>query len=460
MAHRVASRRLAPPRVSAIERTRPTGQRRTRPIMAASMAPPAAEHDALADRCLDAALALSESAARAGFRGPDPFDGLWWHWPRALVGGRRRRQAIAQLHARCAVRPAPPLSPPPSAYRQGARGLRLGRGARAAPRARRCASGRRTARPADPRRRPQRRTGRLGLPVGRADAVELLPGGQPERRRHRLRGERAARGRRRAGSRRPRRSRARGRALGPRRALDRAGGLLRLSRGPAREHPQRQPPGRVAGRRRGWGGSPRPGAGGAGRAANARRAAPRWVVAVRRGAQSRVGGLLSLGLRAAVPGPPARRGRPRRRGGAAWRGALPRVLRRGRARAAVGGQAVSRGCALGRHGPEHAWPSSCVAGWSNASCSSAWRGASSITACAAGAPCTGATAGAPRPCATCAGATRTSHWGSSTPRRPYGASTTSRRAVSAPSGRTLRRSRRARSAPRSPSRSGRPGERR
>ena len=68
--------------------------------MAAPMALPAAEHDALAERCLDTALALSESAARAGFRGPDPFDGLWWHWPRALVGGRRRRQAIAQLHAR------------------------------------------------------------------------------------------------------------------------------------------------------------------------------------------------------------------------------------------------------------------------------------------------------------------------------------------------------------------------
>ena len=243
----------------------------------------------------------------------------------ALAAPARRRPAPPagdRAAARAlAVRPAPPLSPPPSAYRQGTRGLRLGRGARAAPHARRCASGRRTARPADPRRRPRRRTGRLGLPVGRADAVELLSGGQPERRRHGLRGERAARGRRRAGSGRPRRPCARGRALGPRRALDRAGGLLRVSRGPAREHPQRQPPGRVAGRRCGWGGSPRPRAGGAGRAANARRAAPRWVVAVRRGAQPRLGGLLSLGLRAAVPGPPARRGRPHRRGGAARRGA-------------------------------------------------------------------------------------------------------------------------------------------
>ena len=67
------------------------------------MAPLTAAHDVLANRCLDAALALSEAAARSDFRGPDPFDGLWWHWPRALVGGRRRRQALAQLHARSPV---------------------------------------------------------------------------------------------------------------------------------------------------------------------------------------------------------------------------------------------------------------------------------------------------------------------------------------------------------------------
>lgn len=59
--------------------------------------------DALASRCIAAALALSDAAARADFRGPDPFDGLWWHWPRPLVGGRRRRQAIAQAHARAPV---------------------------------------------------------------------------------------------------------------------------------------------------------------------------------------------------------------------------------------------------------------------------------------------------------------------------------------------------------------------
>jgi hypothetical protein len=46
---------------------------------------------------------LMESAARADFRGPDPFDGLWWQWPRVLVGGRRRRQTLMQLHVRSPI---------------------------------------------------------------------------------------------------------------------------------------------------------------------------------------------------------------------------------------------------------------------------------------------------------------------------------------------------------------------
>jgi hypothetical protein len=56
--------------------------------------------DDLATRCIDAAVGLTEAAARSGFRGPDPFDALWWPWPRVLVGGRRRRQAVIQAHAR------------------------------------------------------------------------------------------------------------------------------------------------------------------------------------------------------------------------------------------------------------------------------------------------------------------------------------------------------------------------
>lgn len=58
---------------------------------------------AVATRCIDAATALTETAARTDFLGPDPFDGLWWRWPKPLVGGRRRRQALVQLHARSPV---------------------------------------------------------------------------------------------------------------------------------------------------------------------------------------------------------------------------------------------------------------------------------------------------------------------------------------------------------------------
>jgi hypothetical protein len=31
------------------------------------------------------ALALAETVAEAGFRGPDPYDGLLWPWPGVLV---------------------------------------------------------------------------------------------------------------------------------------------------------------------------------------------------------------------------------------------------------------------------------------------------------------------------------------------------------------------------------------
>jgi hypothetical protein len=57
----------------------------------------------LASRCIDAAVALAESAARASFRGPDPFDALFYPWPAPLVGGRRRRQALIQVHSRSPV---------------------------------------------------------------------------------------------------------------------------------------------------------------------------------------------------------------------------------------------------------------------------------------------------------------------------------------------------------------------
>jgi hypothetical protein len=59
--------------------------------------------DAIATRCIASALALMHVAAHSEFRGPDPFDALWWPWPAALTRGQRRRQALIQLHARSPV---------------------------------------------------------------------------------------------------------------------------------------------------------------------------------------------------------------------------------------------------------------------------------------------------------------------------------------------------------------------
>jgi hypothetical protein len=57
-------------------------------------------HDLSTAELTRAATALLESAAASEWRGPDLYDGLWWGWPRALTGGRRRRQALIQAHAR------------------------------------------------------------------------------------------------------------------------------------------------------------------------------------------------------------------------------------------------------------------------------------------------------------------------------------------------------------------------
>ncbi len=46
---------------------------------------------------------LLAQAARQDWRGPDPYDGLYFAWPGWLTGGRRRRQAIVQAHARAPV---------------------------------------------------------------------------------------------------------------------------------------------------------------------------------------------------------------------------------------------------------------------------------------------------------------------------------------------------------------------
>jgi hypothetical protein len=50
-----------------------------------------------------AAERLQVRAADAGWRGPDPYDGLWWPWPRWMTAGRRRRQVIVQAHARAPI---------------------------------------------------------------------------------------------------------------------------------------------------------------------------------------------------------------------------------------------------------------------------------------------------------------------------------------------------------------------
>jgi hypothetical protein len=57
----------------------------------------------MSDQMVRMAIALAEAAKRAGYRGPDPYDGLLADWPRPLVGGRRRRQVLMQLHARLPV---------------------------------------------------------------------------------------------------------------------------------------------------------------------------------------------------------------------------------------------------------------------------------------------------------------------------------------------------------------------
>jgi hypothetical protein len=68
-------------------------------MMTTTSAPPTRLPMTLASQ----ALALTQQAAAAQWRGPDPYDGLWWHWPTAIVAGRRRRQLMTQVHVRSPV---------------------------------------------------------------------------------------------------------------------------------------------------------------------------------------------------------------------------------------------------------------------------------------------------------------------------------------------------------------------
>jgi hypothetical protein len=55
------------------------------------------------DAAVDAATALCAGGHASRWSGPDPYDALAARWPRPLVGGKRRRQALIQLHARAPV---------------------------------------------------------------------------------------------------------------------------------------------------------------------------------------------------------------------------------------------------------------------------------------------------------------------------------------------------------------------
>jgi hypothetical protein len=57
----------------------------------------------ISDKMTQAAVDLASAADRADHRGPDPYDGLLARWPAPLVGGRLRRQAVMQVHARLPV---------------------------------------------------------------------------------------------------------------------------------------------------------------------------------------------------------------------------------------------------------------------------------------------------------------------------------------------------------------------
>ena len=65
------------------------------------MTPPATSSvSGLAAEAASVAGTLLAQAASQAWRGPDPYDGLYFQWPAWLTGGPRRRQAVVQAHAR------------------------------------------------------------------------------------------------------------------------------------------------------------------------------------------------------------------------------------------------------------------------------------------------------------------------------------------------------------------------
>ena len=65
--------------------------------------PATSDNPRLAAQAGEAANTLLAHAALRDWRGPDPYDGLFFPWPSWMTGGRRRRQAIVQAHARAPV---------------------------------------------------------------------------------------------------------------------------------------------------------------------------------------------------------------------------------------------------------------------------------------------------------------------------------------------------------------------
>ncbi|MDE3070539.1 MAG: hypothetical protein KGJ43_07400 [Acidobacteriota bacterium] len=73
-------------------------------VRAAGHSPLAVSADVeLAGRLAACAASLVGTAHAAGWRGADPYDGLHWGWPGALVSTSRRRQLVVQAHARAPI---------------------------------------------------------------------------------------------------------------------------------------------------------------------------------------------------------------------------------------------------------------------------------------------------------------------------------------------------------------------
>ena len=341
MAHRVASRPL---RHACQPSNGPgaTGQRRTRPIMAASMAPPAAERrrprgplPRRRARAQRVGRARRLPRARPLRRAVVALAAA--RWSADVAAGRRSCSCTRARRSTCAGSIAAATRGSPRRWGSSGRSGARAPSHRAPLRPR---AGLRALELLDADRTPDPR---LGLPVGHADALELLSGWQPERGRHRVRGERLLEA---------------GALTGRADLVDRAHGGRALGleelwvepEGYFAYHPGRPVNIHNASLLGAWlvdvaGGADA--AESASSAPSSGRSTPSAPTARGRTARARNLGWTDSfhsGYVLHLPGPAARRGSPRsarrsQRGAAHYRA----LLRRGRARTALGGQAVSRG---------------------------------------------------------------------------------------------------------------------